>query len=469
MRFKAEILSQEEVKLVHQKTMDLLENTGVWVKNRRAFQLLKDAGARVDEETRRVYLTEDRVMEAVGLAPKKIVLAGRNPVYDYEIPSFESRHTMSGICTNIYDPYTGERRESKKDDVRNVGRVFQKTVTGSVAWTGCSALDVPEKTHCLHEMAAIIQGTSKHVQFQLSNLHESKYAKQILDLVAGSRQGFLERKIASVLYCPVSPLTQDSDMLEAYLDLADYEVPVNIYPMPMIGLTSPASLFATIVQINAEVLSALAIFQTARPGWPVIYGVASGAVDVRSGAYVKSGEAPLISLGGTAVARYYELPCCVTGGGTFETMPAYLGGADLIDGIGTCDNGMAVSLEMILTEDEIAQRILRISRGIRVDTNTDLVDEIKEEGPGGAFLAHKSTLRNFRDKDEIYSSPYFSSKLRGTIHEKADSIAIANKLVRGILEGPVEDELPEDTVAAMDRICADADAAAAAPKNQTEC
>ncbi|HVI40389.1 MAG TPA: trimethylamine methyltransferase family protein [Anaerovoracaceae bacterium] len=460
MRFKAEIFSEEEIKLVHQQTMDLLENTGVWVKSRKAFQLMKEAGARVDEETQRVYLTEDSVMEAVRQAPKKFVLAGRNPKYDYEIPSYESRHLMSGICPNIYDPYTGERRESTREDVRNVGRVFQKAVTGTVAWTGCSALDVPEETHCLHEMAAIIQGTSKHVQFELSNTHEAEYAKKILDLVAGSKEKFLKRKIASVLYCPVSPLIQEAAMLDAYLQLADYEVPVNIYPMPMIGLTSPASLFSTIVQINAEVLSAITIFQTAKPGWPVIYGAASGAADVRSGAYVKSGEAPLISLGGTAMARYYDLPCCVTGGGTFETMPAYLGGADLIDGIGTCDNGMAVSLEMILTEDEIGQRILRICRGIRIDAHTDLVDEIKEEGPGGAFLMHKSTMRNFRDKDEIYSSPYYSSKLRGTINEKAASIAIANKMVREILEGPIEDGLPEDVVIAMDRICTQADATA---------
>lgn len=458
MKFKAEIFSQEEIELVHRKTMELLEKTGVSIKSKKAFRLLAEAGAKVDEETQRVYLTEDRVMEAVRQAPKKFVLAGRNPKFDYEIPSFESRHTMSGICTNIYDPYTGEKRESTKEDVKNVGRVFQKTVTGVVSWTGCSATDVPAKTHCLHEMAAIMQGTSKHVQFELSNTHEAGYAKKILNLVAGSKEKFIERKIASVLYCPVSPLTHVEEMLDAYLQLAEYEVPVNIYPMPMIGLTSPASLFATIVQINAEVLSGITIFQTAKPGWPVIYGVASGAADVRTGAYVKSGEAPLISMGGTALARYYGLPCCVTGGGTFETMPAYLGGADLIDGIGTCDNGMAVSLEMILTEDEIAQRILRICRGIRIDEDTDLVDEIMKEGPGGAFLAHPSTRKNFRNRDEIYTSPYYSSKLRGTINEKADSIAIANKIVRSILEGPVEDKLSDDLVAAMDEICREADA-----------
>ncbi|NLT48058.1 MAG: hypothetical protein GXX92_06535, partial [Clostridiales bacterium] len=139
MKFKAEIFSQEEIELVHRKTMELLEKTGVSIKSKKAFRLLAEAGAKVDEETQRVYLTEDRVMEAVRQAPKKFVLAGRNPKFDYEIPSFESRHTMSGICTNIYDPYTGEKRESTKEDVKNVGRVFQKTVTGVVSWTGCSA------------------------------------------------------------------------------------------------------------------------------------------------------------------------------------------------------------------------------------------------------------------------------------------------------------------------------------------
>ena len=457
MRCKAEVLGPEETQLVHKKTMELLENTGVWVKSKKALALLKEAGDRVDETTSRVYLTEERVADAIKSAPTSFVLAGRNPRYDYQIPSDESRHTMSGICTNIYDPYTGERRESVKSDVVNVGKVFQHAHTGVVAWTGCAALDVPEHTHCLHEMAAIMEGTSKHVQFELSNEVEAQYAMKLLDVVAGSRESFLDRKIASVLYCPVSPLTQDAAMLDAYLALVDYQVPVNIYPMPMIGLTSPATLFSTLVQINAEVLSALVIFQTKSPGWPVIYGVASGAADVKSGAYVKSGEAPLISLGGTAMARYYGLPCCVTGGGTFETMPAYLGGADLIDGIGTCDNGMAVSLEMIITEDEIAQRILRICKGIRINEDTDLVNEIKEEGPGGSFLTHRSTLNFFRDKDEIYSSPYFSAKLRGTIHEKSDSMAIANKMVREMIESPAEDELSQEVLDAMNGVCAEAD------------
>jgi len=458
MQIEIRVFSEEEKKLVHQRTMEILSSTGIWIKSPKAFDVLKDAGAKVCEEKQIVYFDEEMVNKALALAPKTFTLGGRNPAYDFTVPAEESRHLMSGITTNIYDPYTRERRESLKSDVVNVGRIFQHAETGIACWTGCSAADVPERTHCLHEMAAILSGTSKHVQFELSSPYESAFAGRILETILGSKEEVIRRKIASVLYCPVSPLTQDKNMLEAYLELAEYEIPINIYPMPMIGLTSPASIFSTICQINAEVLSALVLFQTVHPGWPVIYGVASGVVDPITGEYVKSGEAALVSLGGTEMARYYGLPCAVTGGGSFETMPAYLGRADLIDGIGTTDNGMAVSLEMILTEDEIAKRCLRIGKGIRIGSDTDLTEEIIAEGPGGTYLAHKSSVKNFRNPDEMYYSKMFPAALRAATYEKRDSIEIANQRVRKILEGPMVDPLPDAVQQAIDAICAEADA-----------
>ena len=78
-------------------------------------------------------------------------------------------------------------------------------------------------------------------------------------------------------------------------------------------------------------LSAVVLFETIA-GLAADLRVASGAADPITGEYVKSGEAALVSLGGTEMARFYGLPCAVTGGGSFETMPTYLGRADLIDG-----------------------------------------------------------------------------------------------------------------------------------------
>ena len=59
MQLKISVLSDEEKKLVHNKTMEILETTGIWVKSSVAFDMLKKAGARTDDERQIVYFTEE--------------------------------------------------------------------------------------------------------------------------------------------------------------------------------------------------------------------------------------------------------------------------------------------------------------------------------------------------------------------------------------------------------------------------
>ena len=101
MQININVFSEEEKELVHKRTMEILSETGVWVKSDRAFHLLKDAGAKTNDEKKIVYFTEEVVRKAIDAAPKRFVLGGRNPEYNYEIPSKESRHLMSGITANI--------------------------------------------------------------------------------------------------------------------------------------------------------------------------------------------------------------------------------------------------------------------------------------------------------------------------------------------------------------------------------
>ncbi len=457
MQLKISVLSEEEKRLVHEKTMEILDTAGIWIKSPIAFEMLKSAGARTNDERQIVYFTEEMVRDALDKAPKSFRLGGRNHKFDIVVPSDESYHIMSGIATSIYDVETGEKRDAVIKDVVDIGRVFQKAETGRVCWTGVTASDVPQKTHNLHEMAAVIQGTSKHVQVELSSTYEAPFAARILETICGSKERVVEDKIASFLYCPVSPLTQDKKMLEAYLSLADYEIPISIYPMPMIGLTSPASTFSTLCQNNAEVLSALVIFQTAHPGWPIIYGTASGATDPMTGVYVRGGEAPLISLAWTEMAHFYGLPCQVIGGGSFETMPAYLGNPDLIDGIGCIECGMAVDLPMILADEEIGKRCMRIRKGINTGKGGDLTEDILEEGPGGNYLLHRSTMKNFRNNDEIYHNTTYPLGRRAQIDERKVNREAALDIVKGILAGPHEDALPEEIKAEIDAILREAD------------
>jgi len=457
MKLSTQALSQEERELVHRRTLEILENVGVCIKSERALKALADHGADVSFDTQIAKIPERLIVQCLETAPKSYVLGARNPKFDFPMPAKRVGHILDGITTNIIDLETGERRPSTKEDVFNTGRVFQQMDMGAVAWSGCSALDMPPETHCLHEFAAILQGTSKHIQFELRHKGESRYAVEILKAVLGSEEEVKRRKIASVLYCPISPLTHDDSMLDAYLELAEYDVPVNIYPCPIVGLTSPASVFSTVCLINAEVLSGLVIYQLIKPGLPLMYGSCSGTADPRTGDYVDKEESVLISMASREMAKYYGLPSVLSGGGSPETVPQYMIEPELIDGIGTMDDGMTTDLAGMVMQNEFCCRNVRIARGIRVDEETDLIEEIIKQGPGGGFLGSKSTRRMFRDSSEIYVSKVFPDSFRHTATEMEDMRRHATEVAKAILKGPVEDELPQSVQMKIEEICKMAD------------
>ena len=108
--------------------------------------------------------------------------------------------------------------------------------------------------------------------------------------ILGSENAVKERKIYSVCYCTLAPLTHDGGMSDALMDLSEFEIPILIFPMPCAGSTGPASLFSNVAMGNAEALSAVVLFQMAHPGTPLIYGDASGSTEFSSGGFLEGSE-----------------------------------------------------------------------------------------------------------------------------------------------------------------------------------
>jgi trimethylamine--corrinoid protein Co-methyltransferase len=449
-------LSDSDVRLVHDKTLEILRDVGISVKSERAFEVLKGSGAK-ELGGDILSISENMVADALAAAPKSYVLGARNPEHDYPLPSPVPHYGVDGVAPSILDIDTGEERPSTKQDVYNIGRVFNRLNLGAVAWTGCSALDVSPETHSLHEFAAMISGTSKHVQFELRQAAEAKYAIEILKAILGSDDEVRKRKIASVLFCPISPLILDDSMLDAYIYLAEWDVPVNVYPCPIIGMTSPPSVFSIICQINAEVLSTLVLFELLKPGLPIMYGSCSGSADKRTGDYFYGDESSLVSCGSIEMAHYYGLPNYVAGGG-FEDFPNLMHWPDLLDGFGTLNNGLIFDMELMVIQNETANRAYRQIRGIDTGDAADFISELKEVGPGGAFIGRKATRRVYREGSELYSSKLFPDTLRTTYGETAEMRKIANAYIQEILSEPNEDALPDDIRKKIDAICDEADA-----------
>jgi trimethylamine--corrinoid protein Co-methyltransferase len=464
MYFQTTILSEEEQERVHAQSLRLLAEAGVRFHGKKAPQVFRKNGLSFDEDQLIVKIPPEVVTHALEQAPKQFVLAARNPLYNFPMPSMMTRYGLDGTAAFMIDFHTGQRRYGTRQDIEDGMRVFQACDMGVMAWAPTCAEDKPAHTRALHEFFAMAQFCSKHGQHELHRIEQVPYLVEGLAAIAGDRLGME----FSLIYCPVAPLTHDGEMLDAYLELGEYNMPVMLMPMPVNGTTGPASLFSNIVLANAEALSSIVVFQLAHPGRPLIYASATGTVDFRSGAYLAGvPEMGLQSAALVAMGKYYHLPNGCAGMTSdakqpgpeavleklITTIPGVLAGADLIIGIGEIESDQALVLEQLLVDNEIAHLCQRLFEGIDSSPEMDFYEDILRVGPGGHFLSSKNTRRAARSREFYTPSLINRSAYDAWINLGSPSMYNqARETVQKILAEPVVDPLPDDVIHQLDEI-----------------
>ncbi len=473
MQFTSRLLSDDEKGRIHADTLKVLETTGVRFYSEKALQLLEAAGARVNHDEKIARIPPALVEQALASAPKKFTLGARNPQYDYSLPSPISRYCMDGTGAFVRDFQTGEHRYGTDKDNELGLRVFQAMDMGVMAWAPVAAEDKPAHARPLHEWASMIRFCSKHGQHELHTVEQAPYLAEMLTAVMGSEDEVRKRRAYSLIYCPVSPLTHDGPMLDAYLEMGALDLPVMVLPMPVTGTTGPASLFSNLCLSNAEALSSIIVYQLAHPGRPMIYSSATGNMDMRNGAYVGgSPEMGLMSAALVEMGRFYALPSTCAGNTADARQPGpdavlekvitsiapVLAGADIIVGFGELESDQLLCLEQIVVDNEIARFCERVFKGIDSSPQKTLTQDILEIKPGDNFLARKST-RQMARSDEFYLTSLLD---RHTLEQwsqlgKPSLYSNARKEVEEILAALVQDPLAEDASEKLDEILARAD------------
>ncbi|MCP4021943.1 MAG: hypothetical protein GY729_08885, partial [Desulfobacteraceae bacterium] len=392
MKTQCQFLSENEQLKIHDKSIRILEEIGVKFLSKKALKILEKNGAKVDYTEKLARIPKQMVDQALKTAPKSFVLGARNPKFDVAYPSKQTGYVLDCGGVFTFDYKKGERRYSTMQDCENAFRVFEEMSLGSYAWPH-SVLDI-EKTHpnssgIFLDLSALMF-TSKHVQDELTDPREVPYIIEGMTAILGSEAAVKERKIYSVCYCTLAPLTHDQGMSEALIDLSEFEIPILIFPMPCAGSTGPASLYSNIAMGNAEALSAVVLFQMAHPGTPLIYGDASGSADFSSGGFLEgSPEMVLMSGARGEMAKFYGLPNtqagCLTDAKApgpqavmeklITTLPLVLSGVDYIQGPGAIETSGTLCLEQIVVDEEIARLCKRLKDGIDTSPEKDFYED----------------------------------------------------------------------------------------------
>jgi len=473
MQMQCSFLSDSEKQRIHEDTLKILSGVGVKFLSPKALKLLANNGAIIDRESMIARISSSMVEQALKTAPKSFVLGARNPAFNFNMPSTYTGYTLDGAATFAIDFETGERRPAITKDLIASLKIFEEMPLGTVVWPNVVLDDIQLSSDDIRTTFLSLINSSKHIQHELHRQEEIPYIMEGLAAILGSEDEIKKRKIFSVCYCTIPPLTHDAEMCETCLELVKYHIPILPYPMPACGSTGPASLYSDIAVANTESLSALVLFQMAEPGTPIIYGSAAGIMNFSSGSFLEGApESTLINGALGAMAKFYGLPGtqagCLTDSKSpgvqaimekmTSAMPLVLSGVDVINGIGEIETSQLLIQEQIVVDHEIARVCKRMKDGVDVCDAKNYFEDIATVKPGGHFLMEPSTLEACRS-DEFLMPALFDRNTRDQWLElgKPEVYPKAREKVEEILAAPQKNPLPDKIIGKLEDILRRAD------------
>ena len=456
------VLSQEEIEIIHNHTLNLLETIGIRVDSIEAKKLLSENGAVVDEKNDYVKFPESMIKEQLKTVPDSFTLWGSDGTYKFEVNTKSVNFATVGTPVKIYDPdhKKGIRKTVLSDNIKQI------RIVDSLKNIRCSHVDVwPNdvpylETH-YHAIRAWAEHSFKPYGLGCYGRIASQDMMNLTSIIVGGDEELINRPRLVGFFNPTSPLMLTKILLNGLFIFAKYKQPTIIAPAASAGSTAPVTLAGLLVQSNMEVLSSIVLTQLINPGAPVFYSTMNCPMDPPTGNVAwGSVETGLITAGAAQLARFYNIPSrgpgAVTESKCFDIQNGYErfmtllfaanAGINYITCAGTYESSLAEALELLVIDDEIIDIINRGRQGINVNDETLALEQIKRVAlEGKNYLMLKHTAKNTRK--EIYVPKLADRDRRGIWKRNGskDIIKRAREKVNQILEtqkGPgISDEV----------------------------
>ncbi len=338
-----ERLDLGQMSRIHRTTLDILEDPGIWCYNRRAAELFKEHGAQsLYEEQKgtpcwRVRIPNNLLENAISRAPSRVVLGARDPANRLELDAEVPRvYFGSGSETNVWldTELTEFVNPDDASESRKLPRFSEKRGSTELLARAahlCEQLDhldffirpvniqdegINEDNHDVNKFFASLNNISKHVQAGLTSLNALDDVVRMAEIIAGGPEGLRKNPLLSFIACVFkSPLQLVDDTADKVFAIVEQGLPLVISSSPQGGSSAPIQESGMVAQINAEILTGIALTQLIRPGAPVLYG----SVPVRARLddlhdLYGCPEFNQYNLDCVQMARMYKLPCYSSSG-----------------------------------------------------------------------------------------------------------------------------------------------------------
>jgi trimethylamine--corrinoid protein Co-methyltransferase len=338
-----ERLQPDQIQHLHQASLAILREPGIWCYNKRAADLFGTAGAAVREVQEhgqtiwRISLPAPLVEAAIAKAPSSFVLGAREPENRLLLDSQTPRiYFGSGSETNVWLETEMQTFVSTQNPDQTLRVPQYRELRGSADLL-CRAAnlgehldnldffirpvniqdpEIDETNHDVNKFFASLNNITKHVQAGLTRLESLDDVIRMAEIIAGGKEALRDNPILSFITCVFkSPLQLVSDTADKVFAIVEAGLPLVISSSPQGGSSAPVQEAGMIAQINAEILAGITMVQLIREGAPVLYG----SVPVRARMddlhdLYGCPEFNQYNIDCAQLARHYRIPCYSTAG-----------------------------------------------------------------------------------------------------------------------------------------------------------
>ena len=405
-----EVVSADELEMIHQASLEILERIGMDVLNPEARDLFVAAGAMIDGE--RVRVGRDIIAEAMKSAPAEFTLHATNPAHSLHVGGNWVAFGSVASAPNVFDRDSG-RRIGNRLDYQNLIKLGQ--MLNTVHFFGgypVEPIDLHASIRHLDATYDALTLADKPIHVYSLGAQRNQDVIEMVRIARGIDHETLEREPSLfTIINTSSPLRLDLPMATGILEMSSRNQVVCVTPFTLAGAMAPVTVAGAVAQQNAEALLGMALTQLVRPGAPVIYGGFTSNVDMQSGAPAfGTPEFMKAAMVGGQLARRYSVPyrssnVCAANAldaqsayeSVFSLWGALMGGVNLLmHGAGWMEGGLHASYEKMMLDAELLGMLECFLEPPVVNQAELGLDAIADVGPGGHFFGTQHTQDRFR-------------------------------------------------------------------------
>ena len=409
------ILNPEQIKQVHDYSIQILSTVGVRVDSKRAQKLFAKAIGPEAIRNGVVKIPHELVKWALNVVPGAIDIYDRNGAIVFSLP--DSARFGIGV-TDLYfqEPQTDQVVPFERKHIAISTRLGHSLPSFDVISTAGVLQNISPEVSDLYATLETTVNTTKPIIILIS---DENVFPVVLDLLENLHGTLSDRPFVIPYFNPITPLVINTGTVDKMWVAIERRLPIIYSNYGMAGASTPITPAGTLALLNAELLAGLTLGQLIREGTPMILGSLPAYFDMKGSGSLYAPQSYLMDLACAEMMAHYRIPHAGTSGSGqgwgadliasghqwLNHLISCVGKIGLAPFIGDNLGSLVFSPTVIVYANDIIQQTRLFAQGFALDAESVGLDEIRQVGPGGNFLLSDLTMKKFREA--YYQSPIF--------------------------------------------------------------